>query len=94
MMNLSAPFLCQAFKKPMMEALPYVDILFGNESVSKTIIFENERVLINFKHISFEFLEGSVPVNSHTVEAPVSRHQWGTENCLKLELGPVSRKSR
>lgn len=37
MMNLSAPFLCQVFKKPMMEALPYVDILFGNESVSKTI---------------------------------------------------------
>ena len=48
MMNLSAPFLCQVFKKPMMEALPYVDILFGNESVSKTIIFENGRVLINF----------------------------------------------
>lgn len=37
MMNLSAPFLCQHFKKPMMEAMPYVDILFGNESVSTTI---------------------------------------------------------
>ena len=35
-MNLSAPFLCQHFKKPMMEAMPYVDILFGNESVSTT----------------------------------------------------------
>ena len=44
MMNLSAPFLCQAFKKPMMEALPYVDILFGNESVSKTS-FESWRDL-------------------------------------------------
>ena len=39
MMNLSAPFLCQVFKKPMMEALPYVDILFGNESVSKSWLF-------------------------------------------------------
>lgn len=32
MMNLSAPFLCQFFKDPMMEIMPYVDILFGNES--------------------------------------------------------------
>jgi adenosine kinase len=34
MMNLSAPFLSQFFKEPMMEAMPYVDILFGNETVS------------------------------------------------------------
>ena len=33
-MNLSAPFLCQFFKDPMIQVLPYVDILFGNESVS------------------------------------------------------------
>jgi adenosine kinase len=31
-MNLSAPFLCQFFKDPMVEVLPYVDILFGNET--------------------------------------------------------------
>lgn len=31
MMNLSAPFLCEYFQKPMLAALPYVDILFGNE---------------------------------------------------------------
>ncbi|KAI0224208.1 Adenosine kinase 1 [Lamellibrachia satsuma] len=31
-MNLSAPFLCSVFKKPMLELMPYVDILFGNES--------------------------------------------------------------
>lgn len=30
-MNLSAPFLSQFFKEPMMKAFPYVDILFGNE---------------------------------------------------------------
>ena len=33
-MNLSAPFLCSVFKKPMLDLIPYVDILFGNESVS------------------------------------------------------------
>lgn len=32
-MNLSAPFLCEFFSEPMTKALPYVDILFGNETV-------------------------------------------------------------
>jgi len=32
MMNLSAPFICQFFASPMMDAFPYVDILFGNET--------------------------------------------------------------
>ncbi|XP_067943647.1 adenosine kinase-like [Watersipora subatra] len=32
MMNLSAPFISQFFKDPLMAAMPYVDILFGNES--------------------------------------------------------------
>jgi hypothetical protein len=33
MMNLSAPFLSQFFKEPMMKAFPYIDIIFGNETV-------------------------------------------------------------
>ncbi|XP_076821070.1 adenosine kinase-like isoform X2 [Clavelina lepadiformis] len=36
MMNLSAPFLSQFFIKPMMDAMPYVDILFGNETEALT----------------------------------------------------------
>lgn len=36
MMNLSAPFICQFFKDKVIEALPYVDILFGNEDEAKT----------------------------------------------------------
>jgi len=31
-MNLSAPFICQFFAEPMAKCLPYIDILFGNES--------------------------------------------------------------
>jgi len=30
--NLSAPFICEFFSDPMMELMPYVDYLFGNES--------------------------------------------------------------
>lgn len=36
LMNLSAPFLCEFYKKPMLDVLPYVDILFGNESEADT----------------------------------------------------------
>ena len=31
-LNLSAPFICQFFKEPLSEVLPYVDILVGNEA--------------------------------------------------------------
>lgn len=31
-MNLSAPFITEFFADPLMAAMPYVDILFGNES--------------------------------------------------------------
>uniref|UniRef100_A0A8C6TIZ2 Adenosine kinase n=1 Tax=Neogobius melanostomus TaxID=47308 RepID=A0A8C6TIZ2_9GOBI len=33
-LNLSAPFISQFFKEPLMKVMPYVDILFGNETVS------------------------------------------------------------
>ncbi|KXJ18655.1 adenosine kinase 2 [Exaiptasia diaphana] len=46
MMNLSAPFLCEFFKDPMMQAMPYIDILFGNETelavFAKTHKYETE----------------------------------------------------
>jgi len=32
MMNLSAPFICQVFVEPMVKCLPFIDILFGNET--------------------------------------------------------------
>ena len=32
MMNLSAPFIPTFFKDPLMNAMPYIDILFGNEA--------------------------------------------------------------
>jgi len=31
-LNLSAPFICQFFKDPLLSVMPYVDFLFGNES--------------------------------------------------------------
>ncbi|XP_076980982.1 adenosine kinase isoform X2 [Tamandua tetradactyla] len=31
-LNLSAPFISQFYKEPLMKVMPYVDILFGNET--------------------------------------------------------------
>lgn len=33
-LNLSAPFICEFFKEALLKVMPYVDILFGNETVS------------------------------------------------------------
>jgi adenosine kinase len=41
-MNLSAPFLCQFFKQPMLELAPYWDILFGNESEALAFAENND----------------------------------------------------
>ncbi|KAL1123504.1 hypothetical protein AAG570_002582 [Ranatra chinensis] len=41
MMNLSAPFLSQFYKENMMRAMPYVDILFGNETEALTFAREH-----------------------------------------------------
>ena len=35
--NLSAPFICEYFGDKLMQAMPYVDYLFGNETVSGSL---------------------------------------------------------
>lgn len=40
LMNLSAPFLAQFYKKDLMEALAYADIVFGNETEALTFAKE------------------------------------------------------
>lgn len=39
--NLSAPFLCQFFKEPMLAVLPYADFVFGNESEAAAFAANN-----------------------------------------------------
>jgi len=41
-MNLSAAFLTSVFKEPMMAAMPYVDILFGNEDEATAFAKEHK----------------------------------------------------
>lgn len=51
LMNLSAAFISQFYKEPLMQVLPYVDVLFGNEQVSTKLLHH-----IQFMHLKFSYL--------------------------------------
>ncbi|KAL0105783.1 hypothetical protein PUN28_015890 [Cardiocondyla obscurior] len=57
MMNLSAPFLCEFFQKPMMAAFPYVDIIFGNETEADTFAKANNLDATDRKQIALKISE-------------------------------------
>lgn len=40
LLNLSAPFISQLYKTPLLDAMPYADVLFGNET--ETLAFAKE----------------------------------------------------
>uniref|UniRef100_A0A672JIP8 Adenosine kinase n=1 Tax=Salarias fasciatus TaxID=181472 RepID=A0A672JIP8_SALFA len=51
-MNLSAPFICQFFKDNLMQVLPYVDVLFGNEMESAAFAKEQDFDTTDIKEIA------------------------------------------
>lgn len=53
-MNLSAPFLCSIFKNQQMEAFPYVDIIFGNETEAATFAKEQNLGTEDVKEIALK----------------------------------------
>lgn len=56
MMNLSAPFISQFFKEPLMDVMPYIDLLFGNEAEALTFSKEQNFETENLKEIGFKML--------------------------------------
>lgn len=57
MMNLSAPFLSQFFKQQMMQAMPYVDIIFGNETEAATFAKEQKFGTEDLHKIALKIIE-------------------------------------
>lgn len=53
-MNLSAPFISQFFKEPLMQAMPYVDLIFGNEAEAVTFSQEQGFETENLKEIGLK----------------------------------------
>lgn len=54
MMNLSAPFICEFFGKPLSAALPYVDVLFGNEDELDAFAKANDIAATDRKEIALK----------------------------------------
>ncbi|XP_051935492.1 adenosine kinase-like isoform X1 [Hippocampus zosterae] len=51
-LNLSAPFICQFFKDHLMQLLPYVDVLFGNETEAAAFAKEQAFEIKDIKEIA------------------------------------------
>ncbi|XP_047458957.1 adenosine kinase isoform X2 [Mugil cephalus] len=51
-LNLSAPFICQFFKDNLMQVMPYVDVLFGNETEAGTFADEQDFETKDIKEIA------------------------------------------
>uniref|UniRef100_A0AAQ4RMG1 Adenosine kinase n=1 Tax=Gasterosteus aculeatus aculeatus TaxID=481459 RepID=A0AAQ4RMG1_GASAC len=51
-MNLSAPFICQFFKDNLMQVMPYVDVLFGNETEATAFAKEQNFKTEDIKEIA------------------------------------------
>uniref|UniRef100_A0AC35TKL1 Adenosine kinase n=1 Tax=Rhabditophanes sp. KR3021 TaxID=114890 RepID=A0AC35TKL1_9BILA len=57
MMNLAAPFVSQFFKEPLNAALPYVDIIFGNEDEALAYSLANDYDTKDLKEIAKKLSE-------------------------------------
>lgn len=53
-MNLSAAFISQFYKEPLMQALPYVDVLFGNEQEAEMFAQEQDLGTRDMKEIALK----------------------------------------
>jgi len=53
-MNLSAPFISQFYKEPLMEAMPYVDVLLGNDTEAETFAKEQNFGTDDLKEIALK----------------------------------------
>eukprot|EP00475_Leptophrys_vorax_P043123 TRINITY_DN8193_c0_g1_i1.p1 TRINITY_DN8193_c0_g1~~TRINITY_DN8193_c0_g1_i1.p1 ORF type:complete len:353 (-),score=60.30 TRINITY_DN8193_c0_g1_i1:238-1236(-) len=56
-MNLAAPFISQFFTKPLMDAMPYVDFLFGNETEAQTFAKVQEWETENVEEIALKMTQ-------------------------------------
>lgn len=54
LMNMSAPFLCQFFKEPMLKMLPYADFWFGNETEAEEFAKSNDLGTTDRKEIAMK----------------------------------------
>lgn len=90
MMNLSAPFISQFFKEQLMSVMPYVDILFGNESEGEALSNSLELGTKDLKEIALKL--AATPKENKKRERVVIITQ-GPDPVLLCEDGTVTESS-
>ncbi|XP_060523221.1 adenosine kinase [Cylas formicarius] len=53
-MNLSAPFISQLYKEPLMQVMPYVDVIFGNETEAEAFATEQSFATKDVREIALK----------------------------------------
>jgi len=69
-MNISAPFLCMAFMEPMLKVMPYVDVVFGNETEAAAFSQAMNFNLTDVKEIAKK-IAGLPKINANKVRTVV-----------------------
>ncbi|XP_065835469.1 uncharacterized protein [Oscarella lobularis] len=85
-MNLSAPFLCQFFKEPMMKAFPFVDYIFGNESEAAAFAKEQNLGTENLEEVALKM--ASLP-KANSKRSRVVVITQGKDNTIVAKDGKV-----
>ncbi|GBP58585.1 Adenosine kinase [Eumeta japonica] len=86
-MNLSAPFVSQFYKEPLAEIIPYVDILFGNET--EAVAFANAFDLQETDCTKIALKIAALPKHYEQKERVVIITQ-GSEAVILVERGKVT----
>lgn len=86
-MNLSAPFVSQFFKEPLEKLLPYVDVLFGNESEAEAFAKAFNIESTDLKEIAVKI--AAMPKTNATRQRVVVITQ-GCEPVILVEEGQIT----
>lgn len=87
-MNLSAPFLCQFFKEQMHSVLPYVDVLFGNESEALEFAKHNDIDSTDIKEIASKI--AALPGKANEKKPRVVIITQGADPTIVVEDGSIT----
>ncbi|XP_069958812.1 uncharacterized protein Adk2 isoform X3 [Cherax quadricarinatus] len=86
-MNLSAPFLCDLYRGPMMDAFKYVDIIFGNETEAAKFSEVQKLGVTDVKEIA---LKVAALEKENTKRERVVVFTQGADNVILAKDGKIS----
>uniref|UniRef100_A0A9L0RCJ9 Adenosine kinase n=1 Tax=Equus caballus TaxID=9796 RepID=A0A9L0RCJ9_HORSE len=90
-LNLSAPFISQFFKESLMKVMPYVDILFGNETFPRTICLSPLSLLERLSFLHCMILAPLSKISVHRCEAATFAREQGFET---EDIKEIARKTQ